>query len=131
MQLDDVPRWVTDEGLTVWSDRARVVDLESHCPKLVHRGLEVSNLDGEVLTQARRNGGLKQVELLRAEVDPGSGDPEIWSVISQGATESLGVEAHRSGDIGNVQRDVMDRERLDRSILAEEELERWRILRHR
>jgi hypothetical protein len=65
-----------------------------------------------VLADVGWDRGFDEVDLLWAEVDPGACDPEVWAVVAQGTPEYFGVEGHGLIDIGDIERDVMDRQWL-------------------
>jgi len=69
----------------------------------------------KVLAAVRRDLALDQVDLLVTEVDPGAREPEVRSVVAQDAAEDLGVERHTALDVRDVDRHVVDRERLHRA----------------
>ena len=55
---------------------------------------------------------LEQVDLAGPEVDPGPGEAEVGPVDAHGASEDLRVERHRRVDVGHIDGDVVDGERV-------------------
>ena len=74
--------------------------------------VEVGHPQGEVLAERRWGRGLDQVQLADTEVDPGPAEPEVRPVAADRPAEHLGVEGDGGGDVGDVDRDVVDGERL-------------------
>ena len=71
MELDQVAGGVGQEGLAARSHRSGVARVDAAVAQLGHRGVEVLDLQGEVLAHPRRRGALDQVDLLATGVEPG------------------------------------------------------------
>src|SRR4051794_23219826 len=80
VELDEVAAGVVGEGLAAGADGAGVADLDARRPQLRDRLVEVGHEEGEVLAPVGGRGCLDEVDLLRADVEPGAAEPEVGSV---------------------------------------------------
>src|SRR5581483_8450098 len=69
--------------------------------------VEVVDLEGEVLAEVGRGGGLEEVDLLPGDVEPGAIDADVGAVDAHGHPQRL-VEVDGGDDVGDVDLDVVD-----------------------
>jgi hypothetical protein len=110
MQLDDIAGRVIDERLTIGSNADRVPHVKSLGAQLIYDGVEIGNLDREVLAHVRRDRSFNQMDLLSAQVDPGTGKPEVRPVAAERAPQYVGIERHVVVHVRHVDRYMMDGE---------------------
>ena len=122
MQFDHVARRVEQERLTGGADTARIAHLDTATSKLGNGGVEIGDLDGEVLAVVLGYLTLDQVDLLPAEIQPGATEREVGPVRSDCQAEHAGVELDAFGRIAHIDRHVMNPDRLHRSSLPSETL---------
>ena len=90
----------------------RIADLDAPATQLPDHLVEVGHLNCEVLTEVGRHRSFDKVDLLGPEVDPGTSDAEIGTVISHFAPEHAGVERQRLVHIAHVDGNVVHCERF-------------------
>jgi hypothetical protein len=85
-------------------------ELRDHVVKVVH-------LQREVLAHCRGWFALDEMDLLVPGVEPGTGEPEVRTVFSAYQPQMMNVEARCLIDVADVDRDVMDADRLHQRSL--------------
>ena len=78
---------------------------------------EIADPHGEVLAEVAGHRRLDQMDLLAAHVDPGAGDAQVGSIVTKPAPQHLGVEGDALVDVGHVEGDMVDGQRLHGQIL--------------
>jgi hypothetical protein len=82
------------------------------------RPVHVCDSQGQVLAQIGGSGGLDQVYLLTARVQPRSSEPEVRSIRSLHQTENLCIELDPLGDVLDVYRHVVETSCFHGTILT-------------
>jgi hypothetical protein len=118
MQLDQVARWVVQERLPATRYRCRVAYLDTLGTHKRDCGIDVFDMDGEVLTTIIDNSEFEQVQLVATEVEPRPVESKVWAVSSECHPENIGVELDRYIRVMNVDRYMVDSQRLHDTILA-------------
>ena len=88
--------------------------------------VDVGDLESEVLTDVRRRGRTDEVHLLASDVEPRASDAEIGAIASGRQAQHVDIEAQRLVDVVDVDRHVMDSDRLHVvSVALTAELHNW------
>ena len=122
---------VGQEGLAARSHRSGVAHVDAAVAQLGHRGVEVLDLQGEVLAHPRRRGALDQVDLLATGVEPGPSEREVGPVAAGHEAEHARVEPEGRLDVVDVDGHVMDGERSHHPSLSPTAVRRGRNGRRR
>ncbi len=112
VELNDIAARIGYKGLAIASDLERVAHLEAPGPQLANELREIGDLEGEVLAKVWWCGRFNEVDLLFAHVDPGARHPKVRAVGACHSPECLRVEGERRINVWDIQRHVMNPDRL-------------------
>jgi hypothetical protein len=116
VELHLIAGGIVEKRLQAGADWRRIADVDPCGPQFGdHRG-QVVHPDGEVLPQGFRRGTLDQVDLAagRADIEPGSPEPEVGAVRSGRQAQPAHVELEGGGDVVDVDRNMVYAGRLHR-----------------
>jgi len=112
LELDRVPGRVAEERLARCSDGHGIGDVDALRTQLGDRRVEVADPDREVLAEVVGNGLVDEVHLLRTDVEPGASEGEGRPVVAHLEAEDIPVEGDSLAYVANIDRNMMEPERL-------------------
>jgi hypothetical protein len=132
VELDRIAGGILQERLAPGPDHDRVGDGDSLRAQLGDARVDVGDLEGEVLTDVRWRRCGDQMHLLTSDIEPRAADAELGAVIAGRQAQHFDVEAQRLVDIVDIDRHVMDRDRVHEvSVALTAEQHNWTVARRK